>query len=621
MFRYVALVWNTRDLDQADAVQVVTRRLQASHSEWGDVFNHAGLRVFCADSLKGSIGSHALSHRAGVILGTLFERNKDPEDSTASLAADLNEATTSAIVASKGRHLLTHFWGDYIALIADVNSTSKWVIKDPTGDLPGSITFYRGVMVIFSCLADCLDLELMRFTVNPLYVRSRLISIGMDRTQSSLNEVSQIGRGEFLEIDPSANKPLVSRESYWNPLWFSESENAIEDPVSAARAVRATVRACVHTLAACHKSLLLRLSGGLDSSIILGCLSDAPCAPEIVGYTYYNPRGLSDERRWARLAAQQFGIVHIEHPTDPASLRLDPMLSMSPSIEPLSGLAYLERGPVERAIAQQHNCTAVFSGDGGDSSFGSECVGLVVEDYLRRHGFRADVLKLAVQVAMTRDLTIWTVIGKAMRGWLLGARMSDHRDSYLEGCRLLSQGLRETVLRHDRYPHPWFSDSNGVPWRTIYCLGMLTLAPQFYDPFCEAHRPNPLAIAPLYSQPVIELCLRIPLHIHFNGGRSRGLARQAFTQEVPEAILQRQWKDRAPGYAEDLMSPNLALIRSILLDGVLTRDGLLDRAAVERVLSGKVSKNDVAIGEIFNYIDLELWQRHFSTNTRHREAA
>src|SRR3546814_3602235 len=41
------------------------------------------------------------------------------------------------------------------------------------------------------------------------------------------------------------------------------------------------------------------------SSIVAGCLGRASTQPRITCYTFFNPQGRSDERPWARLAAER----------------------------------------------------------------------------------------------------------------------------------------------------------------------------------------------------------------------------------------------------------------------------------------------------------------------------
>jgi asparagine synthase (glutamine-hydrolysing) len=114
----------------------------------------------------------------------------------------------------------------------------------------------------------------------------------------------------------------------------------------------------------------------------------------------------------------------------------------------------------------------------------------------------------------------------------------------------------------------------------------------------------------------MELLLRIPIYTHFHRGRDRGLAREAFSAEVPEPILKRLWKDRAPGFHEQLLERQRDFLKETLLDGALVRHGLLNRALLEEVLSAGPSKNTVYPGEIFRHLDSELWARHWQQDSQ-----
>ena len=100
--------------------------------------------------------------------------------------------------------------------------------------------------------------------------------------------------------------------------------------------MRATVRSCTQTLSAGHASLLHRLSGGLDSSIVAGCLGRASQEPPIACYTFFTPHGRSDERPWARLAAEHSGFEHLEYPVIPAEIDFADLVRGRPATEPLS---------------------------------------------------------------------------------------------------------------------------------------------------------------------------------------------------------------------------------------------------------------------------------------------
>jgi asparagine synthase (glutamine-hydrolysing) len=606
MFRYIALVWNVSSEQQSRTAESLDERLRARR--WTPSLTLAGLRVFCVDA-SATLRALPLANDAGVVLGAIFERRRDLDDDSAARRAALSARSCEAILASRGQWLIDNCWGNYVALMRDASSGTVRVLKDPTGTLPCFRTSADGVTVLFAHVGDSVDLGLRRFTVDRACLRARVLGFN-DLERNALVEVSQVRRGECIEIDPAAGPVVRSSRFCWDPLAFVREQQAIEDPERAAAAVNATVRSCTQALSGGHSSLLHRLSGGLDSSIVAGCLARASSLPRIACYTYFNPRGRSDERPWALLAAEHTGFEHIECPIEPARVRLADLVRPRPATEPLSLLGYLIRSTVEERLSMERNASAVFTGDGGDSGFCSDSFTYAVTDYLRRHGPRPQALSLASEVALRTERSTWSVLASSTRRWLFGAQMSEQLPALLMGSRLVSPQLRDGFTIPESYPHPWFSQLRRVPWDVIRRLGILLTTPEFYN-VTDAARPEPEIVSPLYAQPAVELFLRIPIHVHATGGRDRGLARRAFAREVPESILRREWKDRAPGFHGEVLVRNLDFIRELFLEGVLVREGLLDRAAVEAALAPGPSKTEVLPVEIYRHLEVEIWARYW----------
>lgn len=611
MFRYMTWIWNTASQHQSEAAELLSGRLRATSPQWQDVFHRAGLRVVCADARAGSLEPRLMAHDAGVVLGNLFERNTDPEDPTPSRKALLDTAATEYIVRSQGNWLATRCWGDYVAFVTDAQGRFRWVIKDPVGNLPCFSTSFRGLKIFFSCIADCLKLQLLSFTINPSFLSRRLVNGGSSQEHSPFLEVTHVHRGECVEIEPARATSLVSRRLLWTPLHFSKSNCLIEDPDVAARAMRATVRSATHTLAGCHEDLLLRLSGGLDSSIINGCLKDAPAQPKVTCYTHFNPRGRSDERPWARLATRYSGFEHVEYPIVPEQINLRGALKMPPSVEPASVLEFLQRTSVEAQLAPPRRATAIFTGDGGDSGFCSDSIRYALTEYFRLRGFDAGALRLAAQIALLGELSTWTVLLRSLHEWRVGSSTAIPRDERQQACRMVNPALVAEDTHELQTGHPWFRSEERVRGDIVRRVGMLAGPAAFYNAVTDANDSVPEIVSPLYSQPVVELLLRIPIHAHFEEGQDRGLARRAFAPDVPRSILERRWKDRAPGFHEELIHANHKFLREFFLDGVLVGEGFLDRCATEAALSTAPKRNYVFPGEIIAHIGTEIWARHW----------
>lgn len=622
MLRYLGMMWDDARPQQHEAAQLIASRLRELRPAWCEEFSAPGMQVFHAGARGGSQQIHHLSGGAGVVIGTLFARCKDILSNACDEQLQLGIDRTAAIIQSSGRWLIENSWGNYVAFGRNAPDGSAWVLKDPTGSLPCLRTGFRGVTIFFSRIADCVDLHLLRFSINEEFLRAHLMMTGSTWQEvPALNEVAPVRRGECIEFKKSGNSWNSANRVYWTPSSFTGAEDLIEHPELAARAMRSSVQAATSSWASLHPSMLLRLSGGLDSSIVAGCLKEAPNKSRFIAYTYFSPNGRSDERPWARLAAQHAGCEHVEYPITPAEMDLRVGLGMEPSPEPSPLLSYLQRTTLEQSLAARSNATAIFNGEGGDSGFCSDSIRFAVPEYLRNHGLAPGILRLAAQVALLTEKSSWSILAAALRGRLGGEEIGMPTDRILTACQLVTSELKRGFRFDQKFWHPWFQGMRRVPWDTIRRLGTLISTPDYYNVSAPADALVPEVISPLYAQPVIELLLRIPIYTHFQAGRDRGLARLAFVNEVPEPILGRLWKDRAPGFHDELLERQRSFLKETLLEGTLARGGLLDRAMLEEVLSARTTKNTVTPAEVFRHLDTELWARHWLRGSRQQAAA
>ncbi|HWK50303.1 MAG TPA: asparagine synthase C-terminal domain-containing protein [Steroidobacter sp.] len=602
MFRYLALAWNVDATQQCAAAQLLIDRWTSRPKPWGRIEQSKGLCVLYPNFRQGSLDVHALPDQCGVLIGASFQRLNDVTDDSAAPRFRPTVQQSEQIIASRGRWLVEHTWGNYVAVLRDPAAHRTWVLKDPTGNLPCFATSFQSVQVVFGNIADLVSTQLFKFTINERYLRDRVLH-GSVPDQRALNEVQTIHRGECVELGQT-DQPGVF---HWQPLRFVETSTAIEDPAFAARAVRSTVRSCTRTLCSDHESILHRLSGGLDSSIIAACLADLPAPPRLACYTYFTPSGRSDERPWARLAASRYRLQHEEHAITADQIPLPKVMSLPPLIEPTASLGYLLRSSLEHQIAREHRATAVFCGDGGDSGFCGDTFAYAVSEYLHRHGLGPQALRLAARVAGLTEESTWTVMMKSLRRWRRGAGMEHQRKTVMSVATLVDEELRASYAAVSSFPHPWLAHLPTVPWPLVRRLGTLLATPEFYNVAAGIDAPE--VLAPLYSQPAMELLLRIPVDVHFQDGRERGLARQAFANDVPAEIIRRHWKDRAPGIADRLVERHREFLRELPLDGVLVEARLLNRKAVEEALSERVSKSAIYPGELLRHLDVEVWAR------------
>jgi asparagine synthase (glutamine-hydrolysing) len=587
-------------------VQSIASCLNAAR--WTESLHVPGMRVFQAGAAAtGGLQVHPLPDAAGVVIGRTFARHADALDDTPAREWRASAAESRAILASGGRWLIEHCWGNYVAILRSPGPCIS-IVKDPTGSLPCFVTTSDGVTLIFSYAAELVNLGLCRFTINPAYLRSRTVC-GADLLRQPLNEVEQVRRGECVELDQEMTR-LSSRHFLWRPQAFTGGDDAFEDVTLAARAMRASVRMSAHTWAARESRIVVRLSGGLDSSIVAGCLGDAPDRPELCCYTYFSPGAPSEERRWARAVASRLQCEHQEVPIKPEDFDLRLSLDQPLQIEPTPFLAYTLRSTIEQPIVSRSGATLVFNGDGGDSIFGAEAVRYAATEFVRRHGLRAEAIRIASAVAHYTGESTWAVLQRALRAYF-GRPVADPLESRIQVSRLVSRDAMAAATSSDMAAHPWFAGDGRAMWPIVRRLGVQIASPVFYDVLSIDAAPE--IVSPLCTQPVVETLLRIPLYRLFDGGRDRGLARNAFASDVPAPILARLWKDRAPGFHEQLVFMNRKFLREVFLDGVLVREGLLDRDALEEAFADRPTKSRARPAEIMGHFDTEMWVRSWES--------
>lgn len=606
MFRYVGFMWNVHSMLASAAADDLELKLKASAGDWRVALEAEGVRVLVADC-SAHLGVHAFFDEGGVVVGEIFARRTNAEDDRPADVARFNRYETLTACQSQGRSLVRDFWGNYVALLLDQERGARFVLNDPAGTLPCYHSAFRGVRVLFSSLSD---FRLLGATlqVNWDYVRSRAVDSLSDLDKPSFVGVSTVHRGECAKFDKGGG--LVSCALYWHPSNFERAEDLIVDPVLAAKAMRASVRSCLHAVAGQHRSVLTQTSGGLDSSVVLGVLSEAPSKPQITCYTDYVLGAPSDERRWARLATGRGGHRHIELCRNARDIVFREMPALAPSVEPASYFTHWLRGPKDRQLAAEYGATLVLSGDGGDSTFCSTSFVYAVDHSLKRHGLGLRTLRLAASVARRRDRTIWKVLSKSLRRVLVGEDRRDRRRRMSASSCLVSTDTKKSVQREEGNKGSFYLKSGGrVSQEMLLRMGTLGFPPIFYDLSASVAAFAPYTVSILSAQPVFEVCARIPVDIHFDSGRIRGLARRAFADVIPAPILRRQWKDRPLLFVPQVIAHNRDYMRETLLDGVLVRERILERAALELALRGGPTRSAVLGAEIVSHLDLELWLR------------
>jgi asparagine synthase (glutamine-hydrolysing) len=522
-----------------------------------------------------------LAEERGLIVGRLF-LGTAPSERAETLS--LSESRHAAW--SGGRSLLESKWGGYVAFLRDDSSIA--VLRDPSGAVP---VYHRTVdgVHLYSSHPELLgELGLDTASIDEEFLRQWL-TYPFLRTQRT-------GALEWRELLPGSCRrsqgAAATIQGLWSPWQALVPERAVDDFDEAARRLRETAIATVPIQLAGVQRPILELSGGLDSSIVGACLKAAGVAFSGANFVTIMPDG--DERDYARLAAAAVGVElaelrETERPLDltpPATRTLRPPLS--PVLRPLHHIL------AEHARATRSN--DFVTGAGGDNVFCYITTAAPILDAVANRGLRGTLETLS-DVATLGECTIWKAgryaVRKRIRRKLRPRWARDERF-------LASQALVDAP-----HPHPWLEPPIGTPIGKIEHVDSLVRVQHFL----EAAYPTGEAVHhPLLAQPLVELCLAIPTWLWVHGGRNRAVARAAFAGLLPPEIVGRRTKGRLESMCARAYVRNRTRLGALLLDGELSRRGLVDRRQLQAYL-GKPQPPDDSYYRLFDLVSLELWLR------------
>ncbi len=537
----------------------------------------------------------------GVVLGTLFERAQFGTEPGARVKLSAPEA--ERIIASGGKWLIDHYWGRYVAFMHSARDATVRILRDPTGVLPCYYASLPNLQIFFSWADDARIAGLTHCSVDWHYVARYVCCADPQSRTAGLREIRQVHPGECIELREAK---ISATRQLWDPVDIAHREwsDGIEEAV---RCIRSQAEQVVWAWASRYPRIVHLLSGGLDSSVLLRCLVSAPSRPSITCLNYYGVAGVnSDERAFARLALSGHDCKLIERPSQDSAPDLRRMLDCARTAVPLSLIYRVLTRDVERRLAHDTGATAYFSGVGGDAVFFQGPVELALADHLRAHFGVKGFLELALAIARMENLSLASAVMRACRALLPNAR-DDMVKSVRERSVVNPDVLRAAANEPDFFWHMYSATRGRLsPAKLRHLYYMRGYGVYFYSPFAE--RDDPEYVCPLLSQPLLELCLQIPVYMHTAAGWDRALERRAFMDVLPSRIVQRRRKGSIGVAMSALLQTNVSFVRELMLDGQLIEHQLLDRRKVEAALTGNnVTLSPAAAEIIGEHLSTEVW--------------
>lgn len=446
-----------------------------------------------------------------------------------------------------------------------------------------------------------IDLEALSDYLSLLYVPC---------AKSIFRSVRKLLPGHYLLADAEG----VSVRRYWD-IDFTPTAT---DPGLAAQRLLELLRDAVAVRLNSDVPLGAFLSGGLDSTAVVGLMAQAKqSAVSTCSIGFSDPA--FDEGPWARLASEHFGTDHREQVL--AEPPVDVLDALTAHFDEPFGDSSAVPTYVVSQLARQR-VTVALSGDGGDESFAG----------YRRYAFdlRENRLRsllpprlqpafgILARLYPKADFLPQVFRGKAFLGNLARSPWEAYLHSVsrideTDKARLLKPdvkgalgGYRTAELFADLYANARAAD----PLSRIQYIDFKTYLPDdILVKVDRASMANSLEVrCPLLDHRLVEYAASLPWQTKLQGGRSKLILKDALRELVPAAILGRPKMGFSIPVAEWLREGLRPLVEAEVLG---SGSEFFDPATLLHMWRQQLSGRRDRTSELWAVLMFNRWHRHF----------
>ena len=320
-----------------------------------------------------------------------------------------------------------------------------------------------------------------------------------------------------------------------------------------------------------------------------------------------------DETAWAERAARELGTAHQSFRVKPAALSLLSDLVWQHD-QPFADSSAIPTYLVSRLTREQ--ATVALTGDGGDELFAG-----YERFYAARLFQKLSILPrpllLGAAAALERlpeGTAYYDPIKRARR--FIQAAGKPAADAYFDLVRVFSADLLHEMHPGANLPSPglaaYLDGSGRDPVAQILEANMRSYLPD--DLLIKADRCSMAASlearAPFLDHKLAEFAATIPINLKLKGAVTKHILKEAARGALPDAIIDR----KKHGFGIPLgawLRRDMAPARDILLSVRARQRGLLNPAAVERLIREHERGRQDNSRQLWALLSLEEWHRQF----------
>lgn len=399
---------------------------------------------------------------------------------------------------------------------------------------------------------------------------------------------------------------------YWE-LPAEEHTPASEE--EAVEALRGVLRDAVRSHLMSEVPLGAFLSGGVDSSLVVGLMAEASSRPvRTFSIGFDDPR--YDELEHAESVARHFGTEHHEFIVKPDALAIiDDLIRHFD--EPFGDSSAIPTWYVSE-IARRH-VTVVLSGDGGDELFGG------YERY-SPHPRIAAFDRWSPPASRSVASLVWPLLPHGVTGKnFLRRAARDERGRYLDQIGYFQRDEKEALLTGDVRGRIAGTDAEARLASHFNRFGRLPWPGQMMNFDFETYLPEDILTkvdrmsmahsiesrVPLLDNDVVDFAARLPAALKIRNGRKKHILKEAAAGLVPASILARRKQGFAVPVGGWFRGDLREFFSDVLLSARARERGYFEPRFVERLVREHVTSRRDHTLRLWGLVVFELWHREY----------
>jgi len=402
----------------------------------------------------------------------------------------------------------------------------------------------------------------------------------------------------------------VTVEQYWT---LPEDDSFAGSEQDAVAALRARLTDAVRSHLVSDVPLGAFLSGGIDSSLVVGLMAQTSGAT-VKTFSIGFDEPAFDELAHARRVAEHFGTEHHEFIVKPDGVAiLDDLVQHFD--EPFADSSAIPTWYVSR-MARQH-VTVVLSGDGGDELFGGYDRYVPHPRVVAFDRYSPTALRRVAALAAER-------LPHGMRGRNFLRHVGrDDRGRYLDAIRFFAQDEKPALLSADvrralRGPDPEFRLAGRfAPYAHLsWPSQMMRFDAQTYLPEDVLTKVDRMSMAhsiesrvPLLDNDVLQFAFTLPASFKIKDGRRKHILKEVAATLLPRDILDR----RKQGFGVPLGVWFRGRLRELFADTLLApltlQRGYFEPAFVRRIVGEHLAGTRDHTLRLWQLVMFERWHR------------